>query len=147
MQKKKTTKKKEEEIKEPEVVEDDVVYVSDKQPQIADNFKALTEVGLGKWHAKRQYGGITVSATIMGCGIAQMYGVSHVNETELKNTLVQIKNDYKVDGAGCILATLGASYYTTDHNKLLNCGFELLKEYHNYRHGDSYTQRLYCLTY
>lgn len=103
-----------------------------------------------RWHQKRIYCNrkITVCGMITGCGIAQMYGVSDASEEELLKELPKIKSDFKADGAGAIIATLGKTYYNHEE-KLLNVGFELMKEYPNYRHGlnGSYTQRCYILTY
>ena len=48
---------------------------------------------------------------------------------------------------GMLQAVLGGDYYYTFKEKaLLDNGFKVLSEYHNYRHHDSYMQKLYVLT-
>ena len=94
---------------------------------------------------------LTVCGVITGCGLVQMHGISNISEHNfelVKKRLETIKRDYKTDGAGCIMCTLGAQYYSK-HDFLLNLGFVMVSEYANYRHGQdgSYKQRMYLLTY
>lgn len=109
--------------------------------------KVPNELG-GRWHKKRTYGGgyLTVTGAVTGCGLAQMYGVSSYTLDSLKKELVKISADYKEDGAGGIICTLGQPYYTKGaryEQMLLDAGFELLTEYDNHRHGRGYKQRIY----
>lgn len=95
------------------------------------------------------YHRISAFGMITGCGLVQVYGVASINSTnfaEYKEVFDNIKSEYKDDGAGAILCTLGGDFY--DKEKfILDLGFEMLREYHNYTHGPEYMQRLYCLTY
>lgn len=96
----------------------------------------------GGWHQKRNYDYTTVAGVICGCGLVQMHGVTNLSNIKLK----KIINDYKKDGAGAIICTLGEYYYEYEQN-IIDLGFILLKEYNNYRHGADAKQRLYILTY
>ena len=111
--------------------------------------KKVPQDSIGTWHHTRHYDYITVTGTITGCGLAQMYGVVNLCNMSKKSALKlleAIKSDYRRDGAGGIVATLGAGYYNYE-KQLLDFGFVMLKEYENYRHGSGYKQRLYILTY
>lgn len=126
----------------------------------------VSEIG-GSWHKHRTYeisyiAGqppndfkttkfIDVCGVISGCGLAQIHGISEINQKNFdlfKSTLEKIKADYKDDGAGCIMATLGMTYYNKE-DFLLELGFVKVSEYSNYRHGTNgqYKQRMYLLTY
>lgn len=122
----------------------------------------------GQWHKTRDYTisypftcsdgnniiakvTLTVVGVITGCGLVQMHGISNISESNfdlIKDKLEHIKSDYKTDGAGCIMCTLGAQYYNKE-DLLLKLGFVKVSEYANYRHGQSghYKQRMYLLTY
>lgn len=122
----------------------------------------------GVWHETRTYpikyeiknnsekpftGHMTlkVCGVITGCGLVQMHGISNVSDYNIelvREKLEIIKRDYKTDGAGCIMCTLGAQFYNK-HDFLLSLGFIMVSEYANYRHGQdgSYKQRMYLLTY
>lgn len=100
------------------------------------------------------YSTVYVSGMITGCGIAQLHGIINLN-SDLNNAssfniskkiIENIIEDYKEDGAGCIIATLGEDYYKYE-SLLKALGFDILIEYINYRHGDNYKQTLYSLTY
>lgn len=99
----------------------------------------------GFWHPASTFKYVEVAGTITGCGLAQLSGVATLTE----EVLDEIKEQYQADGVGAIICTLGQAYYD-EEPKLLKLGFELLKEYHNYRHedmdGETYLQRLYILT-
>ena len=109
-----------------------------------------------EWHASKNYSlksnpyeTIEVKETIMGCGIAQCYGISNFNfdsEEEVAKLFEEIKKEYRLSGVGAIMATLGEDYYNIE-KYLFNLGFERLSEYSNYRHGASgnYKQTLYIL--
>src|SRR6187399_389811 len=100
------------------------------------------------WHQTRSYNYTTVCGMNTGCGLAQIHGVVNLcllNPIEAREILKKIADDYRNDGAGAILATLGDSYYARYEQKLLNLGFKFLREYNNYRHGLGATQRLYIL--
>lgn len=104
----------------------------------------------GGWHTSREYEYLRVTGVITGCGLAQMVGVvTYLNPRNIKNfkkLLKQITTDYKKDGAGGIICTLGEDFWEKE-KFLLSCKFELLSEYHNYTHGPTYKQRLYILRY
>lgn len=94
---------------------------------------------------------LQVCGVITGCGLVQMHGISNISEHNfdlVKEKLETIKNDLRNDGAGCIMCTLGQSYYNREE-LLLSLGFIMVSEYANYRHGQDgkYKQRMYLLTY
>lgn len=94
---------------------------------------------------------ISVKGVITGCGLAQLHGISNITDTNfeaVKKEFERIKADYKIDGAGCIMCTLGTQYYPKQ-KYLFELGFVLVSEYANYRHGynGNYKQRMYLLTY
>jgi len=98
---------------------------------------------------------ITISGSPGGCGVAIMHGIacSHYESKDKDKFLADLKEVFnktsefiKCDGIGNIITTLGEMYYK-GFNKIpmiLNyLGFELISEYHNYRHGKDYMQRMY----
>lgn len=93
---------------------------------------------------------LTFISTIMGCGIAQMSGSALMssNPKGAKKALQKALLKLKTDGVGAIICTLGEVYWNKHEPLVLDCGFTLLKEYSNYRHGKDgkYHQRLYILT-
>lgn len=94
---------------------------------------------------------LKVCGVITGCGLVQMHGISNISEHNfelVREKLETIKKDYKKDGAGCIMCTLGQSYYNKEE-LVLSLGFIMVSEYANYRHGQDgkYKQRMYLLTY
>lgn len=94
------------------------------------------------WYAKKQYNYLTVSGMITGCGIAQLYGVTLLDESAIRIELEKVKKDF--NQAGMIVCTLG-HYFKHHEQKILNCGFELLAEYPNIHHGNGEIQKLYGL--
>jgi hypothetical protein len=109
------------------------------------------KVGEGKPHQYETIIFISVKGVITGCGLVQLHGISNITDANfeaVKKEFERIKADYKLDGAGCIMCTLGAGYYPKQ-KYLFELGFVLVSEYANYRHGQDgkYKQRMYLLTY
>lgn len=85
---------------------------------------------------------LTLCGTITGCGLMQLKGIIYYkgNKEQFLAGLKPIK-DINV---GAIICTLGQAHYTKE-KMVLDLGFELLSEYHNYVHGKDYMQRMYIL--
>lgn len=109
------------------------------------------EDSYGIWHRNRDFyvksgGHLSVRGMITGCGIMQVYGVSSLKPEVTKEELKTLFSELKDNGCGAVVCTLGDLYYNPQfqyEQNLLNAGFELLSEYHNYRHGNIAMQRLY----
>lgn len=105
---------------------------------------------IGSWHGHSRVvvadkATIYVAGTSMGCGLGRIRGVINLAAKQItKKQLLKSLQEYKKNGLGVFLATLGQSYYKHEEY-LLSLGFELLSEYPNYRHGAGYNQRLYIL--
>lgn len=115
------------------------------------DYKIEYKIYEGKPHERKTHINISVKGVITGCGLAQLHGISNITDTNfgaVKKEFEKIKQDYKLDGAGCIMCTLGAAYYHKQ-KYLFELGFVLVSEYANYRHGQDgkYKQRMYLLTY
>lgn len=104
-------------------------------------------------HLKGKIIPIKLKETIMGCGIAQMYGSStlnYLNEEELQE-LKLILNDYITDlqkindnkyacmKVGYIISTLGHNYKNREEN-LLKLGFKKIADYSNWKHNTTGTE-------
>lgn len=92
---------------------------------------------------------IKLAGTITGCGLLQIHGILELLGTTTKTEFIEglctmIKSSDKTFDAGSIIATLGEIYYNKEH-LLLEYGFVKISEYINFRHGNSYMQRLYIL--
>ena len=108
------------------------------------------------WHKTRSYTyespndypkTLYCEGVICGCGLGQMYGIRDFlsdpkDIKKLKKILTKVTSDYKDDGIGGFIATLGQCY-SLQEKSLLKAGFIKLSTYHNWRHGDKYTQTLY----
>lgn len=104
------------------------------------------------WHEGRSYNvegtyaTLHACGTICGCGLGQLYCVTSFQKNQIeafKGCLKLLTVDYKKDGIGAFIATLGASHWTNHEQLLLDAGFELKAEYNNWRHGATYKQRMY----
>jgi len=95
------------------------------------------------------YRGIWMSTCITGCGLGQVRGISAFLNTaqgvkELKACMEKLSErlrKYGNLGVGCVFASLGDNYYHM-HDRLLEAGFEFVKEYRNYAHAAG-SQRCY----
>jgi len=109
----------------------------------------------GSWHNLRSYKmstgyTLTVVGMITGCGLAQMRGVSTIQQENIESVkklfTETILPTLKACGVGAIICTLGQAYYKKE--EIINqLGFEQISEYSNYCHGKSgaYKQRAYIL--
>ena len=141
-------------ITEPEVIIQlptvDAAELSGTWHQSRD-YKIKYKMCEGKPHEYESIIIISVKGVITGCGLAQLHGISNITDLNfeaVKKEFERIKTDYKIDGAGCIMCTLGAQFYPKQ-KYLFELGFVLVSEYANYRHGQNgnYKQRMYLLTY
>lgn len=94
---------------------------------------------------------LNFAGLVTGCGLGQIYGISHLAQLIKKNKLTLTSSEFKEkfkhqikDGVGAVICTLGQNFYEYE-NIIFELGFELLSEYNNYRHGNCYTQRLYII--
>jgi len=103
----------------------------------------------GHWHGYKEfnlgaYSKLRISGAITGCGLGQLHGVIYLDNEAFINEFKKAVADFKRDGVGAFICTLGQSHYHREQS-LLDLGFERISEYHNYRHGQAYMQRLYIL--
>lgn len=92
----------------------------------------------------------SISETKSGCGTVVFSNYSSALNKKLDTLVIEIIKyifeQYKLNGAGTIITTLGESYWGYDQ-LLRNLGFKVVNEYINYRHGTSYKQRLMVRNY
>lgn len=104
----------------------------------------------GSWHGTRDLHikgrKLKLAGLITGCGLGQIHGVTQLGDDISKKEFIAALQDFKKDGVGAVLCTLGANHYQYEKT-ILNLGFEKMAEYSNYRHGDDgyYKQRMYLL--
>lgn len=101
---------------------------------------------------KDKYHKIIMSGLITGCGAGQLWGCYRLEDLSfkfkdgregLKKLFIKIVKSYmKSEKVGCIICTLGESYFNNEVF-LLECGFKLVAEYINPSHGADYKQRMY----
>lgn len=90
-------------------------------------------------------GSFTIAGLMTGCGAAQVKGIAGITADSFesfKNSFNEVIPQCKKSGIGIIIGTLGQSYYYIEP-LLFQLGFTLKEEYHNWRHGTSYMQRMY----
>lgn len=130
------------------VAEKEVASIEEKEKNNIETFQHK-----GSWHGhfkfhKNIY--LNIFGTVTGCGLAQIHGVAEITENNFNNVKKEFEDDIipamKKTGVGAIIATLGQYYYNKEEF-LINLGFEKMNEYHNYRHGDKYMQRIYLLKF
>lgn len=130
------------------VIEKEVPSIEEKEKNNIETFPYK-----GSWHGhfkfyKNIY--LNIFGTVTGCGLAQIHGISDITSNNF-NAIKKEFEDYiipemKKTGVGAIIATLGESYYAKE-TLLIDLGFERMNEYHNYRHGSDYMQRIYLLKF
>ncbi len=108
----------------------------------------IREMG-GGWHGYQEiplgaYSKLRISGAITGCGLGQLHGVIYLDNDASINEFKKAVAEFKRNGVGAFICTLGQSHYRREQS-LLDLGFERISEYHNYRHGNTYMQRLYIL--
>lgn len=100
----------------------------------------------GNWHNTEVFYietmRLTVCGTITGCGLSQMHGISVIKKAIPKEELNELFKPLKLDGVGAIIVTLGEDYFNKEQF-ILESGFEFMSEYINFRHSETYKQRIY----
>jgi hypothetical protein len=85
----------------------------------------------------------------MGCGLYQCVNLVHslkrCTTLTKHEKVINLIKDYCIEtGVGAVIVSCGEDWYSTIP-KLKRLGFIELSEYHNYRHGDNYQQKLFIL--
>lgn len=129
------------------------------ETQIILNGKSFTlsiEQGSGNWHdpiyfGESPYETIRLEESITGCGLYLMKGFTSFYRLNRKD-LVKVFKEHIVpfivrysDHPGAVIATLGEDFYNEGFIEefLEPCGFICIHEYHNWRHGSNYKQKIF----
>lgn len=94
----------------------------------------------------KNYGQLSISDSIGGCGMQQLYSWTNTSSEEIADMLVASMLKDVHYHTGVILCQVGMNYYGHPMTKALEkAGFTISLEYINYTHGlnGKYTQRVY----
>lgn len=115
--------------------------ITTKLMELNSTFK----VSSGAFHPEIISPYFNIRSFYANCGIMLFFSFSacapYIIKTEKFNKLCSL---YKENGCGAFIAVLGQDHFGTDKEKLLErLGFVEIHQYINWRHSDTYTQKLY----
>lgn len=121
-------------------------------------FEIVKNSSGGNWHTGYDivntggYGTVRITGMETGCGLMQLSGfymvITYCKRENAVEELVKAVDEVKLkllsSGVGALVATLGEVREESRITRFLSeCGFEEVYEFINYRHSDTYKQKVF----